>query len=198
MTINPRSSLKTLRGQPPRLFTDQQAKARKFKSIVSEQFYTQSIIRNIFWNRNEDPIQDKNSCVKHGDSTWGMIVPFAPQRNCSLKNMNCPPNLILTFLKNIWWSSSSSSFLARCGCWLVCFWSSCLLSSTPSYSGGLSFIEGDHSIDHICKSHWIGINSWCSGRRTSKMGITIPFTGICLFWRIFTTYSDSKLNLIII
>ena len=97
MTINPRSSLKTLRGQPPRLFTDQQAKARKFKSIVSEQFYTQSIIRNIFWNRNEDLIQDKNSCVKHGDSTWGMIVPFAPQRNCSLKNMNCPPTLSSPF-----------------------------------------------------------------------------------------------------
>ena len=84
-------------GQPPRLFTDQQAKAHKFKSIVSEQFYTQSIIRNIFWNRNEDPIQDKNSCVKHGDSTWGMIVPFAPQRNCPLKNMNCPPTLSSPF-----------------------------------------------------------------------------------------------------
>ena len=74
---------------------------------------------------------------------------------CSTKKLSpqeheLPPNLILTFLKNIWWSSSSSSFLTRCGCWLVCFWSSCLLSSTPSYSGGLSFIEGDHSIDHIC------------------------------------------------
>ena len=86
-------------GQPPRLFTDQQAKAHKFKSIVSEQFYTQSIIRNMFWNRNEDLIQDKNSCVKHGDSTWGMIVPFAPQRNCSLKNMNCPPTLSSPFKK---------------------------------------------------------------------------------------------------